>query len=45
MSYEVMILPAANASKLGKAAGGCRIVGARDISEAIEIFRSCGKGE
>ncbi len=39
MGYEQMIIPQKNASPLGNASGKCRITGASNIFEAIDLFR------
>lgn len=39
MGYEQMIIPRKNASPLGNAFGKCRVTGAQNIFEAIDLFK------
>ena len=38
LGYEQIIMPLGNAKKIGKPVDGCRIIGAKNISEAIAAF-------
>ena len=40
LGYEQIIMPRRNAEKIGSQVGGCRIIGVKNIQEAIRVFAS-----
>ena len=39
MGYEQIIVPSRTAQQLGAAVGKCRVTGAADLTDAINLFR------